>query len=340
MAGRIDGIPEQVEEARARGEREPWRPPAGSPALLAVGAMGGSAIAADLAAALYRDRLPRPLVVVRDYRWPAYVTRDSLALLCSYSGNTAETLALFREAGDRGVPRVALTTGGRLAEECRRLGIPWATLPGGSPPRAAMYAAWVALTRLVEALGWAAGTGEAWGEAAAALRAGRAALGTASPEGGNPAKQLAQALAGRALAVYAGSESLGPVALRWRTQLNENAKLLAHSALVPELDHNEIVGWERPTASHRQTSVLVLRDDAEDLPEVARRLTLTAEYARRQGAEVHEIPSGGGGRLARMATLTQWGDYVSFYLALLNGVDPTPIASIDEFKRRLAAFEA
>ena len=332
MAARIDGQPAQIEEALERGAREPWVTPIPGPDLLAVGAMGGSAIAADLTAALYRDRMPRPMLVVRDYRWPACVTREALALLCSYSGNTEETLALYCEAGRAGVPRLALTTGGRLAAECHAHGVAFGTLPAGSPPRAAVFSSWVALTRLIHALGWADDPAPAWREAAAALEAQRAALGTRSALASNPAKRQAQALVNRAVYVYAGSETLGPVATRLRTQLNENAKLLAHSALVPELNHNEIVGWER--ASERM-SVLILRD-REDAPEVAKRLTLTAEYAARQGGEVHEISSGEGGRLARMASLVQWGDYLSFYLALLLGVDPTPIASIDEFKRRLA----
>ena len=348
MAARIDGEPEQIEEALERGAREPWRLPAPfarpdsgdagadagrTPALLAVGAMGGSAIAADLTAALYRDRMPRPMLVVRDYRWPASVTRDSLALLCSYSGNTEETLELYCEAGRAGVPRLALTTGGRLAAECRAHRVAFGTLPPGSPPRAAVFSSWVALTRLVHALGWADDPAAAWREAAATLRARRLGLGPRSPERGNPAKKLARALVKRTVHIYAGSETLGPVATRLRTQLNENAKLLAHSALVPELNHNEIVGWERAAAG--RASVLILRDP-EDAPQVAKRLTLTAEYAARQGAQVHEASSGEGGRLARMASLVQWGDYLSFYLALLEGVDPTPIASIDEFKRRLA----
>jgi glucose/mannose-6-phosphate isomerase len=196
-----------------------------------------------------------------------------------------------------------------------------------------VFSSWVAITRLLHALGWIPDPAPAWREAAATLRSGRAALGPAVPESANPAKRAARAVLGRTLFVYAGAHTLGPVATRWRTQVNENAKLLAHSALVPELNHNEIVGWERPGTL--RPAVLVLRD-REDAPEVARRLTLTAEYARRQGAEVHEISSGDGGRLARMASLVQWGDYLSFYLALLSGVDPTPIASIDEFKRRLA----
>ena len=195
------------------------------------------------------------------------------------------------------------------------------------------------LTALLAALGWADDTAAAWREAAAALRVRRATLGAAAPEAANPAKRLARVLHDRFVIVYAGSATLGAVATRWRQQLNENAKLLAHSALVPELNHNEIVGWERPSALHRQASVLILRD-AEDAPEIARRLALTAEFARRQGAEVHEVSSGDGGRLTRMACLVQWGDYLSLYLALLRSADPTPIKSIDEFKRRLAVFES
>jgi glucose/mannose-6-phosphate isomerase len=132
---------------------------------------------------------------------------------------------------------------------------------------------------------------------------------------------------------------MGAVATRLRQQLNENAKMLGHSATVPELNHNEIVGWEVPGDAWRDTAVLVLRDH-EDRPEVARRLELTGEYAARQGAEVHVIPSPDGRRLARMAAQTQFADYLSLYLAVARGVDPTPIASIDEFKRRLAESAA
>jgi glucose/mannose-6-phosphate isomerase len=336
MAGRIEAIPAQIEEALERTAAHPWRLSAARPALLAVGALGGSAISADLCAALYADRLPRPLLTVREYGWPACVDRDALALLSSYSGETAETLALYREAGARGVPRVAVTSGGTLAAWCARDGVPVATLPGGSPPRAALFASWVTLTALLHALEWVDDPVAAWREAVATLRAGARRVGVAVPEADNPAKRLARSLAGRLVLVYSASERLGPLATRVRNQLNENAKLLGHSALAPELTHNEIVGWERPGPVHAMAAVLILRD-REDRPETARRLTLTAEYAAAQGAAVHEWSSSGEGRLARLASLVQFGDYLSLYLALLNGVDPTPIASIDAFKRRLAA---
>jgi len=339
MAARLIGIPDQIDEALARGAASPWIVPAAAPDLLAVGALGGSAMSADLTATLYADRSPRPMLTVREYRWPACVTRASLALLSSYSGNTEETLALYREAGARGIPRVAITTGGALAESCTRDGVPFATLPGGSPPRAALFGSWVAVTRLVAALGWVDDPTPAWREAAQALRSAGRSLAPDVPEAQNRAKRTARALHGCFVFIYSGSERLGPVATRVRTQLNENAKLLAHSALVPELNHNEIVGWERPAVLGERAAVLILRD-AEDPPEVTTRLSLTADYVKRQGGRVVEFEPPAGGRLARMASVIQFGDYVSFYAALLNQVDPTPIASIDEFKRRLAEWGA
>jgi glucose/mannose-6-phosphate isomerase len=335
MAGRIAAIPDHVEIALAALAAQPWRLPGGSPSLLAVGAMGGSAMAADLCAGLWSDRLPRPMLVNREYRWPACVGREALALLCSYSGGTEETLALYDDAGRRGAGRLALTTGGTLAEWCARDGVHVSRMPGGSPPRAALFTAWVPLSGLLGALGWIDDPAPAWKAAMAALRAQQSRIGAHVPESQNPCKQLARALHGRLLFVYAASERLGPVATRGRHQLNENSKLLAHSALVPELNHNEIVGWETAGTAQAPVAVLVLRDE-DDAPENVTRLTLTADYVSRQGAAVHELRGGGEGRLARIATMVQCGDWLSFYLAQLNGVDPTPIASIDEFKSRLA----
>jgi glucose/mannose-6-phosphate isomerase len=336
MAARIGAIPRQIEDAMARAGDEPWRLPGADPDLVAVGGLGGSAIAADLTAGLYADRLPHPLLVVRDYRWPACVTKRSLAVLSSCSGDTEETLALYRDAGERGIPRVVLTRGGTLAARARGEGVHVQPLSGEGPPRAALFIGWVPLTGLLHHLGWTGDPAPGWREAAEVARRQDAALGPGAPPPDNPAKQLALALHGRLVFIYSGSERLGAVGLRWRQQLNENAKLLGHSAVVPELNHNEIVGWERPGPVHDRAAVVVLRD-AEDTPEVEARLTLTADFATRRGATVHEVTGRGEHRLARLASLVQFGDYVSFYLALLGGTDPTPIASIDEFKRRLAA---
>jgi glucose/mannose-6-phosphate isomerase len=335
MIARIRDIPLQIEDALERLDRSPWIVSTVAPDRLAVGAMGGSAIAADLCATLYADRLPHPLLTVRDYRWPAWVGRSALALLASYSGDTEETLSLYREAGSRGVPRVAMTTGGTLGAWCERDGVSCMRMPGGAPPRAAMYGAWVSLTSLLNALGWIEDPRAGWRHAAQRLRERGERLGAGVPERDNPAKRLARALTGRPVVIYAGGRGLGAVATRFLQQLNENAKVSGHSALVPELNHNEIVGWEKPGAALHGCAVLMLHDPEDD-PAVRVRLELTAEYVERQGAAVHVVRAGDGERLVRLAELAQFGDYLSLYLAFLNGVDPTPIASIDAFKRRLA----
>ncbi len=337
MTARLEGIPDQIAQAVERLRARPWPAPEREPARLVVGGMGGSAIAADLTRGLYEDSLPRPLEVTRGYRWPGWVGPGALALLSSYSGDTEETLALYRDAGCRGAARLALTTGGALGALCARDGVFVQSLPPGSPPRAALYASWVALTGLVHALGWCAAPGPDWGEAEALLRARSGQLlGPDVPEEANPAKRLARALHGRLVLLYAGAGAMEPVALRWKQQLHENAKLLAHSAVAPELNHNEIVGWERPGEPHRSVALVVLHDH-DDPGEVRARLELTADYARRQGAAVHEWGTPPGPRLARLAAAAQFGDWLSLYLALLGGADPTAIPSIDEFKRRLSS---
>ncbi|MBI5169058.1 MAG: bifunctional phosphoglucose/phosphomannose isomerase [Candidatus Eisenbacteria bacterium] len=335
MAALVDAIPEHVGEALRRTTESPWQLPAGAPELVAVGGMGGSAIASELTSAMYADMMPRPWLTVRDYAWPACVNARSLAVLSSNSGNTEETLALEAQTVARGVPSVALTSGGELARRAEARGLHRQSVPGGMPPRASLFHAWVPMTRLVGALGWAPDSGADWAAAAALLAERRGALGTAAPEGANPAKQLARECSGRTVYVYSSAGPVAAVGVRWRQQLNENAKLLGHSAVVPELNHNEIVGWQAAGDLHRGISVIVLRD-SEDPAEHVTRLDLTAQYAARQGASVHEVRSVGESRLARLASLVQFGDYFSLYLALLGAVDPTDISSIDDFKRRLA----
>ena len=337
MAGRIAGAADQVAEGLTYLAREPWSVPPVPAAFLAVGAMGGSAIAADLVRSVEESHLAKPILIVRDAQWPPWMTRDGRALLCSYSGNTEETLALYDEAGARGVSRLALTSGGALEGRARRDGVPFRTLPGGSPPRAALYSAWVRVSHLVHALGWTPDPAPAWREAESVLRALGAKLGPDVAEASNPAQRLARELHGRYVVIYSRSRGLAPVALRWRQQIEENAKLLAHDATVPEHNHNEIVGWERTGWLHGRIAVVMLRDDAETAEESAR-LDLTAGFARARGAAVHEVRPSGESAVARAASLTLWADWVSFYLALLEGADPTAIPSIDEFKRRLGAM--
>ena len=339
MSALIEALPDHIDEALALAASSPWTPPRRDPDLLAYGGMGGSGIAGELTAATIADSAPRPFVVVRDYRWPACVTRDSLALLSSNSGDTEETLALAREAEARGVPAMALTSGGTLAEHANRLSWPLHGMPSGMPPRAALFHGWVPVTLVPHALGWCDDPVPGWREASALLRTRLARLALAVPEASNPAKQLARALHGKRLLVYSGPGMMAAMGVRWRQQLNENAKVLAHSAAVPELDHNEIVGWQGAEPGQGALAIVVLRD-REDSAETRLRLDVTLDYAVQQGASVHTVESDGESRIARLASLAQTADFVSLHLALLGRVDATDITSIDLLKRRLRESRA
>ena len=335
MAGLIAAWPEQVREQRARLDESPW-PTMPLPSLLALGGMGGSAIAGDLVFALAADRLPCPTLVVRDYHWPEAVRPGALAVLSSYSGATEETLALLEEAERRGVSRVGLTVGGPLAERLTAAKAAWRGLPAGLPPRAALGYSVVSLSRLLEALG-DPGEGEgAWQEALAVLEEGNDRWAPASPEAGNPAKALARALVGRAVLVHGAFGVMAAVAQRWKGQVNENAKTPAFAATLPEMNHNEIVGWQALRDLHARCAAVFLADSG-DAPRIAVRREVTARILEEEGVATHVVESRGTSRLARALSLVLFGDWVSFYLAVLAGVDPTPIAKIDRLKRALAS---
>jgi len=335
MAALIAAWPEQVRAQQAALDERPW-PRRAAPSLLALGGMGGSAIAGDLVFALAAPRLPFPTAVVRDYRWPAAVAPGALAVLSSYSGGTEETLSLLGEAEARGVDLVGLTTGGPLGERLSARKAAWRGLPAGLPPRAALGYSVVSLARLLEALGDPGEGVEAWQEALEVLDQGTASLGPAAPEAGNPAKALARAVVGRAVVVHGAYGVTAAVARRWKGQVNENAKTPAFEAALPEMNHNEIVGWQALPHVHAHCAAVFLADPGDD-PRVARRREVTADILEEEGIATHVVLARGKSPLARALSLVQMGDWTSYYLAVLAGVDPTPIAKIDRLKRALQA---
>ena len=334
MAGLVAAWPRQVAEQRSALAARPW-PRLAPPSLLAVGGMGGSAIAADLVLSLAAGRLPFAALVCREDRWPAAVGPGTVALLSSYSGNTAETLALYDEAGARGATRLVLSTGGALAARAEADGVPRRGLPGGLPPRAALGYSVASLALLLEALG-DPGEGEAaWDEAVSLLGdlAARCAPGRAEAE--NPAKRLARALVGRAVSVVGTAGPAAAVARRWKGQLHENAKTLAFDAVLPEMNHNEIVGYQALADLHPRLAAVFLAGLAGS-PAVAARLEPTRRIVEESGVATHVVEAEGASPLARVLGLVALGDWTSLYLAVLAGVDPTPIEKIDRLKAALA----
>jgi glucose/mannose-6-phosphate isomerase len=295
---------------------------------LAICGMGGSAIGADLAAAAVGARARNPIFTLRRYNLPPWVGEDTAVLCSSYSGNTEETLSCYEAAGRAGAKRIALTTGGKLAESARADGVPVIGVPSGMQPRAAV--AYMAVCSLeVAALCGAAPSLRAEVESAAELL--RSLAGEWGPDapGDSLAKSLARKLQGSLIVAY-GAEATAPVARRWKTQVNENAKLHAFFAELPEADHNEICGW----ASGAPLAVVFLEDPASHA-RVLRRIELTAEIAAEGATAVERVQGRGESAFERVMSLVFLGDLTSVYLAVLNGTDPMPVEVLERFKREL-----
>ena len=335
MAGKIAAWPRQITDQRRALALEPW-PRLPAPRLLAVGGMGGSAIAADLVFALAAPRLPFPTLVCRDDRWPAAVGPGSIALLSSYSGNTTETLALYSEAGGRGATRLILATGGELGRRGDADGVARRVLPGGLPPRAALGYSVASLALLLEALGDPGEGDEAWDEAVEVLAGITRACAPERPEVGNPAKELARALVGRAVSVVGTAGPAAACARRWKGQLHENAKTLAFDAVLPEMNHNEIVGYQALADLHPRLALVFLEGLAGS-PAAARQMDVTRRIVEDEGIATHVVAATGRSPLARLLSLVALGDWTSLYVAVLGGVDPTPIEKIDRLKAALAS---
>lgn len=296
--------------------------------------MGGSAIGGALAAALVADECPVPVVTIGTYDLPAWAGPETLVVGSSYSGKTEETLSAFAQALERGCRTAVITTGGDLAEWAQKRGIPLLCFPPCLAPRAAIGYSLMLLLGLLWRAGLVRDYGEDLDEAIAALEDLQRELRPETPIVHNPAKRLAGQLLGRLPVIY-GAGFLAPVARRWKGQFNENAKQWAVWEEMPELNHNAVVGYGLPEEVRERTYVVMLRSRL-DHPRVQARWEVTRELLLREGLAPDEIWGQGKSHLAQMLTLIHFGDYVSLYLAMLNGVDPTLVPPIDYLKERLS----
>ena len=327
----VEQLPDQLAAAASIvGEHRP----SGGVRRVVLCGMGGSSIAGSiLSGVLARDF---ELRVHRTHRLPSWLDGETLLIFSSYSGNTEETLAAYAEAAAwPEIKRCAIGAGGELAERALEDGIPYFRLPEGLPPRAAIGYG-VGVLRLLLAREQLVPKGEADIEAAiAVLRAGNAQLGAQATPSDNRARRLARRLYGRLPVIYACGTNTSAAATRWSNQFNENAKVLAHVAELPELDHNEIMGWTCAGPVREAAFVLALRDPGAD-PRVIRRVAATREVLGATVRDWEDIEAIGDRPFSRALSLVQFGDFLSVYLAGECGVDPMDIAAIDRLKARLA----
>jgi glucose/mannose-6-phosphate isomerase len=335
MLGHVLAFSEHLRAAVATADRALGAAGLERPRAIVVAGMGGSAIAGDLLRGLLSDTLPIPLVVSRSYTLPGFVGPSTLVVASSYSGNTEETLAAHAEAVERGARVVCLTTGGRLGEEAARRNETIVPLRTGLPPRAALGFGLASLLCVLHAAGVA---DEPMPEVRAASDVAAEAarrFGPEVPSDSNEAKGLAVWLRGHVPVIYGSEPATAAAAVRWAGQLSENAKTVAHQAALPEMNHNEIVGFSDAGALGGAARAVFLRDE-DDHERVKLRIETTQRVLADSGVASREVTSFGESRFARLVSLVLTGDYASVYRAALAGVDPTPVEPIDRLKRALA----
>ncbi len=294
---------------------------------LLVCAMGGSAIGGDLAAAALGARLARPLLTVRGYALPSWATPDWTVLCSSYSGETEETLACFAAAEALGARRVVTSTGGPLVEAARAAGDPVIGLPGLLPaPRTAVAYMAVCAAEVAAVAGAAPRIAAEFEGAAVFLEGQREGLRSA-------AAGIAARLDGAVPVVY-GAGPTAAAARRWKTQINENAKLATFFSVLPEADHNELCGWNA-VAPGGIGLAAVLLEDADQHPRERRRFELTAAAIEAAGATAIRVEAAGETPTERVLWSVMLGDLVSLALADARAVDPLPIEAIDSLKAAL-----
>jgi glucose/mannose-6-phosphate isomerase len=328
-------LPEHLRDALWRVESAQLAPH-DSPGGLVVAGMGGSAIGGLLAVAALGDRASRPIFVARDYGLPAWTTPDTTVLCSSYSGETEETLAAFEAAGALGAHRIVVTSGGALAASARADEVPVIPLPGGFQPRAAVGYGLVVALEVASLAGCGVQLHTEIDVAAAHAEQLVREWGPDSPED-SLAKTIARSLH-QTVPQIAGAGLTTPIAYRWKTQINENANAPAFATELPELDHNEIVGWEGAADQGRFSAVFL--DDCDLHPRVRARIDLTLEVIGSQAAATHRLQTLGQTRVERLVSMVLLGDLVSMYMAILAGRDPAAIAPITQLKAALAEQSA
>lgn len=286
--------------------------------------LGGSGIGGSMVAETLASQSDKPIVVNKNYTVPAWVSEKTLVVACSYSGNTEETLSAVASAREYGAQVAAITSGGTLLQMARDNHWPHIELPDGYPPRAAFGHSSVALFALMAVSGLAPYSADDFVAVADHLD-------TTSEEVRSLSKDLAELLTDRIPVIYAG-EGLAGVAVRWRQQINENAKMLCWHHILPEMNHNELVGW---AGGDTRMGVVFLRT-ASDHARTAMRMDLTRDLVAKQTDVVETVTARGENLLNRMYYLIAVGDWLSLYLAKKRGVDPVEVDVITFLKSELA----
>jgi glucose/mannose-6-phosphate isomerase len=333
MLGEIDGLPDQFQNAWEQGQRFPLADISGVRQVVVAG-MGGSAIGADLLAAYAAPLATVPIVVWRDYDLPAFAQGpETLVIVSSHSGNTEEALSAFERGVESRVQLMAITTGGKLADLANQSRVPLWRFEHSGQPRAAVGFSFALLLAAMMRLGVIPDPQEEVSNALEAMRKQQPGISAEAPVVQNLAKLMAGQLIDR-WPMILGAGLLAPVARRWRTQIAELAKSVAQFELLPEADHNMVAGVLNPEIVFANTMVVFLRASSAH-PRNLKRVDVTREVLMVEGFNTSTVEAVGKSRLAQQWTCLHFGDYTAYYLAMVYGVNPTPVSAIEDLKERL-----
>lgn len=299
---------------------------------IVLAGMGGSALAASIFVSCPGVKVP--FEIVRDYSLPKYAGENTLFIASSYSGNTEETLSALAEAEERNCRIAVIASGGKLADKAKEKNYPLFEEPSGYQPRMAVFYNYAALWQLLQGAGLAQGDIKELHKAADWLGEEVAKFVPTVPTDNNPAKQLALELVGSSIVVYAGP-NLFPAAYKWKINFNENAKTVAWCNQLPEFNHNEFLGWTSHPVD-KPYKVIDLRSNLDN-QRIQKRFEITEKLLSGKRPQPQTVTPEGKTLLEQMLWTIQLGDFVSLYLALLNGLNPTPVDLIEKLKAELSA---
>ncbi len=337
MYNRIFDLPEHLEDSIRIAKR--WKVETDNFSdikNIVIAGMGGSAIGGDLVRSFLRDKLQIPFEVCRHYELPEYVDDESLVIISSYSGNTEETLSALDDALSRKAMLAAISTGGMLNEVAELNEIPLGMTPTGMQPRAALGYSFAMIVLFLEKIGLVNGATENIELVANKLKAYRDNYIEDYPAEKNMAKKLAERLHGKLPIIYSGPTLIDTVGVRWKGQICENSKMLAFANQFAEFNHNELVGWYEDTKEISENLIVIVLRDLSDHAQIKARMDIVKEIIEGLEVEVIDIYSRGDDPLERVFSLIQLGDFVSYYLAVLREVDPSPVEVIERLKGKLA----
>lgn len=296
---------------------------------IVIAGMGGSAISADLLKTFLSDELTLPLLVNRDYALPKFADEKTLVIISSYSGNTEETISCLKDANKNGCKIVVVSTGGWVKDFASEKNIPWIKLLEGFQPRFALGVSFFTLLKIFQSLGFINEQDDVVKEIITLWEQN----GIKLSESENVALSFAEELVGFIPLIYS-SAKFEAIGYRLKCQFNENSKLHAFNNIIPELNHNEIIGWE--TFLNKQLNAkLITITDSDFHPQILKRFNLTQDILKKKDIDIIVLKSNEKNIKVRIMDLIYLGDWITYYLAVLRGFDPSEIDYINELKKRL-----